>query len=116
MAQFRTLTADDVRAILNALGGAHAAPAVVYLGHRPIAAGTINTNLRVETERGPLFLRINEGKTAEDVRREAEIVAHAAAHGVPTPAPLRTAAGEPFVAWAGELASVFPWVPGRTLG
>src|SRR5205814_2243818 len=64
---------------------------------------------------GRLFVRINEGKTADDVRREADIVAHAAARGVPTPAPLRTPSGEPFVRWSGEIASVFPWVDGRTL-
>jgi homoserine kinase type II len=110
MAQFRTLSADDVREILAAL-----AARPVYLSHQPIAAGTINTNVRLETESGPLFLRINEGKTLDDVRREAAIVAHASARGVPTPAPLLTGAGDPCVAWRGELASVFPWIPGRTL-
>ncbi len=109
MAQFRTLEADDVREILGAFG----APA--YRAHAPLAAGTINTNVRVETAAGPLFLRINEGKTADDVAREAEIVSHAAAHGVPTPAPLHTRAGAPFATWKGLFASVFPWVPGRTL-
>jgi homoserine kinase type II len=114
MAQFRTLTADDVRASLESFaGGSVAAPA--YRSHEPVAAGTINTNVRVETEDGTLFLRINEGKTKDDVAREAAIVAHAAAHGVPTPAPLRTRAGEPFAPWKGALASVFPWVQGRTL-
>jgi homoserine kinase type II len=110
MGNFRALSAADVRHILHALG----APA--YLRHEPIAAGTINTNARVETAAGPLFLRINEGKQPDDVQREADIVAHAAARGVPTPAPLRTPAGEPFARWSGELASLFPWVPGRTLG
>ena len=109
MAQFRTLTADDVREILEAFG----APA--YESHAPVAAGTINTNVRVSTAGGPLFLRINEGKTRDDVAREAEIVSHAAARGVPTPAPLRTRAGAAFADWRGELASIFPWVPGRTL-
>jgi homoserine kinase type II len=109
MAQFRTLTADDVREIMEAFG----APA--YQSHAPVTAGTINTNVRVATAGGTLFLRINEGKTRDDVAREAEIVSHAAARGVPTPAPLRTRAGEAFAEWRGELASVFPWVPGRTL-
>jgi homoserine kinase type II len=110
MGQFRTLTADDVREILDTFVGAAA-----YRSHAPVAAGTINTNVRVETADGTLFLRINEGKTKDDVAREAAIVSHAAAHGVATPAPLRTRAGEPFAVWKGELASVFPWVPGRTL-
>src|SRR5258708_18822667 len=68
MAQFRTLTGDDVREILAAVG----APA--YRRHLPVAAGTINTNLRVETVAGALFLRVNEGKSRGDVRREAAIV------------------------------------------
>jgi homoserine kinase type II len=110
MAQFRTLTADDVREILETF-----ADVAAYRSHAPVAAGTINTNVRVETADGTLFLRINEGKTKDDVAREAAIVSHAAAHGVPTPAPLRTRAGAPFAAWKGELASVFPWVAGRTL-
>jgi homoserine kinase type II len=111
MAKFRTLTAGDVREILSNLSPA--APA--YRAHTPIAAGTVNTNVRVETADGSLFLRINEGKTRDDVEREAAIVAYGAARGVPTPAPLRTRSGDAFVEWKGELASVFPWVAGRTL-
>jgi homoserine kinase type II len=109
VAQFRTLTAGDVREILAAVG----APA--YRGHAPIAAGTINTNLRVSTAAGLLFVRINEGKTEDDVRLEAAVVRHAVGAGVPTPAPLATPDGTPVVAWNGALASVFPWVAGRTL-
>src|SRR5215831_3591839 len=94
MGSFRSLSADDVRGILRAFG----APA--YRGHRPIAVGTINTNLAVETEDGPRFLRVNEGKSEDDVAREAAIVAHAAAGGVPTPAPARAPDGRSFVRWA----------------
>ena len=54
MAQFRTLTADDVREILSNLSPA----APIYRAHAPIAAGTVNTNVRVETAEGLLFLRI----------------------------------------------------------
>jgi len=118
MGSFRSLSADDVRAILRAFG----APA--YRGHRPIAVGTINTNIAVETDDGRRFLRINEGKSEDDVAREAAIVAHAAAHGVPTPAPVRALDGRPFVRWSppaapagepGPIVSLFPWLPGRTL-
>jgi homoserine kinase type II len=110
MAEFRKLSPDDVRDILRAFG----APA--YRGHTPIAVGTINTNVRVETDAGTLFLRVNEGKSQGDVEREAAIVAHAASRGVPTPAPLRAAGGgAPFARWQGELASLFPWLEGRTL-
>jgi len=109
MAQFRTLSADDVRGILAAFSIAG------YRAHQPIAVGTINTNLRVDTVAGPLFLRINEGKSEDDVRREAEIVAYAAARGVPTPVPRADAAGALFVRWGDEIVSLFPWVAGRTL-
>lgn len=111
MAQFRTLTASDVREVLNTFGFAPDA----YQGHAPIAAGTVNTNVRVETATGPRFLRINEGKTEDDVAREAAIVAFVAARGVPTPAPLLTVAGIPFAVWRGQFLSLFPWSPGRTL-
>jgi homoserine kinase type II len=112
MAAFRTLSADDVREILEAFEGLGASS---YRSHAAVAAGTINTNIRVETGGGPVFLRINEGKTRDDVAREAAIVSHAAARGVPTPAPVRARTGEAFAAWRGELASLFPWVPGQTL-
>ena len=109
MGSFRTLTAADVEQILRAFG----APG--YRGHRPIPVGTINTNLQIQTEAGPLFMRINEGKSEEDVAREAAIVAHAAAHGVPTPAPTVARDGRPYTLWSGAVVSLFPWLPGRTL-
>jgi homoserine kinase type II len=109
MAQFRTLSAADVRGILAAFGIAG------YRGHQPIAVGTINTNLRVETDAGLLFLRINEGKSEDDVRREAAIVAHAAGRGVPTPVPHAARDGSLFAGWGDEFVSLFPWVAGRTL-
>jgi homoserine kinase type II len=112
MAKFRTLGADDVREILDGLDGLGASS---YLSHAAVAAGTINTNVRVETSAGMVFLRINEGKTRDDVAREAAIVLHAAGRGVPTPAPLVARDGALFVEWRGELASAFPWVAGRTL-
>jgi len=110
MAQFRTLSAADVQEILGEFAQG------VYRAHHPIAVGTVNTNLRVETDRRTLFLRVNEGKSRDDVEREAKIVAHAHLHGVATPAPLLTADGAmPYLAWRGERVSLFPWIEGRTL-
>jgi homoserine kinase type II len=109
MAEWRRLTGDDVRAILRDFG------VDGYRAHQPIPVGTINTNVRVETEGRALFLRINEGKSLDDVGREAAIVAHVAARGVPTPAPLTSASGQPFLLWKEQIVSLFPWVPGRTL-
>ena len=109
MAEWRRLGAGDVRAILREFGVGG------YRLHQPIPVGTINTNVRVETEGGAVFLRINEGKSLEDVEREAAIVAHVAARGVPTPAPLTSVTGQPFLLWQEHIVSLFPWVPGRTL-
>jgi homoserine kinase type II len=109
MALFRTLIDDDVDQILRAFG----APPVV--AHAPIAVGTINTNVRVDTAQGRLFLRVNEGKSLDDVQREAAIVSYLAQRGVPTPAPMLATDGQPFARWQGQLVSLFPWLPGRTL-
>jgi homoserine kinase type II len=109
MAEWRRLGADDLRSILRGFN------VDGYQSHQPIAAGTINTNLRVETGAGRLFLRVNEGKSLDDVAREGAIVAHAAARGVVTPVPLPSATGQPFGLWQDQIVSLFPWVPGRTL-
>lgn len=111
MAQFRSLDAADVTQILGAFG----VSSDQYAGHQPIAAGTINTNLRVETRAGPRFLRVNEGKSPDDVAREAAIVSHVAALGVPTPVPYQAVSGEPYARWRGEIVSLFPWLTGQTL-
>jgi homoserine kinase type II len=109
MGTFRTLGEAEARAILDEYG--LRGPRSL----RPIAAGTINTNFAVEHEGGRAFLRFNEGKDREDVEREAAIVAHVAARGVPTPAPLRARSGLPWVVHDGVFVSLFPWVEGRTL-
>jgi homoserine kinase type II len=109
MAEWRKLAEADVRAILRDFGVAG------YRSHHPIAVGTINTNVRVETDAGTLFLRVNEGKSLDDVGREAAIVVHLAARGVPTPVPRMGLSGQPLVIWKDQIVSLFPWVPGRTL-
>ncbi|HLK91887.1 MAG TPA: homoserine kinase [Polyangia bacterium] len=109
MAEWRKLAEADVRAILRDFGFEG------YRAHHPIAVGTINTNVRVETDAGTLFLRVNEGKSLDDVGREAAIVAHLAARGVPTPVPRTAPSGQPFVLWKDQIVSLFPWVAGRTL-
>jgi homoserine kinase type II len=109
MGTFRTLTEADVRQILTRFGIDE------YRAHAAIAVGTINTNIRVETARGPRFVRINEGKLLAEVEREAAIVAHIAARGVSTPVPATSVAGKPYGEWSGSYVSLFPWVPGRTL-
>ena len=87
-----------------------------YLGHRPIAAGTINTNLRVETAGGPRFLRINEGKSEDDVAREAAIVAaRRRARRADARAGAARATGGPSRAGGARSSRCSPGCPGRTL-
>lgn len=109
MGEYRRLSTDDLRAVLSAYGLSG------YRAHTPIAAGTINTNVRVEADGGPWFLRVNEGKPRAEVEREAAIVEHVAARGLATPVPLRARDGACFVPLGDALVSLFPWVHGRTL-
>lgn len=105
MAAFTQLEDRDVRALA----------AKFHLGAvrdwAPIAAGTVNSNFRIDTAGGRFFLRINEGKTEADVRYEADVVDALAAAGVPTPRPLR-AGGRPYARHGNQFASAFAWVEG----
>jgi homoserine kinase type II len=110
MATFRTFDSGEISEILAGFG---------LSGLRdftPIEAGTINTNVAIELSDGRRFLRINEGKSGEDVAREAAIVRHLADRGLATPRPLPATSGEPWLVWRGVHVSMFPWVEGRTLG
>jgi homoserine kinase type II len=85
----------------------------------PIAAGTINSNYAIETERGKYFVRVNEGKAEVDVAWEARLVDALAAGGVVTPPPVAASDGRPYAPLAGargKWVSVFPWREGRHLG
>ena len=106
MAPRTTLDLHAIQSIAAAfaLGSVHSFQA--------IAAGTINSNYRVVTERGSFAIRVNEGKTDADVRYEADLVAALADAGVPTPRPCTTRRGDVRHEHAGRLVSVFPWVAG----
>jgi len=80
---------------------------------RAIAAGTINSNFAVDTDTGRYFVRVNEGKTRDDVVWEGELAAHLAAGGVPTPVPLQGQDGARCHDHRGLFVSVFPWLPGH---
>ena len=111
-------------ALFTRLGDAELADiaAAFELGavHRvqPILAGTINTNFMVETDRGPWFVRINEGKSLADVAWEADLVTGLAAGGVVTPPPAVARDGRPYAPLGStdKWVSVFPWRAGRHLG
>jgi homoserine kinase type II len=83
--------------------------------HRTIAAGTINSNFEIVTDRGRYFLRINEGKAEADVAWESRLVLALARDGVAAPAPLLAADGRPYAPLRGpptKWVSVFPWRDG----
>jgi homoserine kinase type II len=86
-------------------------------GVRPIAAGTINSNFAVDTERGAWFVRVNEGKSEADVAWEAQLVAALAAGGVATPPPVIARDGRPYAPLRGgaKWVSAFAWCAGHHL-
>ncbi len=87
----------------------------------PLSKGTINSNYRAQTDAGPLFLRVNEGKTDHEVRFEADLIWHLTSHGVHTPAVWRTQRGQPFVrlpgpdGGVGKQLMLMSWVEGDEL-
>ncbi|HEU0029967.1 MAG TPA: homoserine kinase [Kofleriaceae bacterium] len=83
-----------------------------------IAAGTINSNFALDTDRGRWFVRVNEGKAEADVAWEARVVQALAAGGVTTPPPMAGRDGRPYAALPGargKWVSVFPWRAGKHL-
>jgi homoserine kinase type II len=78
---------------------------------RAIAAGTINSNFDVTTETGRWFVRVNEGKSEDDVAWEASLCAHLAARGAPVLVPVRVE-GRGYHVHRGLFVSAFPWVDG----
>jgi homoserine kinase type II len=88
------------------------------IASKAIAAGTINSNYRLETDSGTWFVRVNEGKSEVDVAWEARLVDALAAAGVVTPPPKHAGDGRPYAQLPhlrGKWLSVFPWRPGRHL-
>jgi homoserine kinase type II len=81
--------------------------------YEPIAAGTINTNFALDTDRGRYFVRLNEGKAEADVAWEARLVTALSAAGVVTPPPLVAKDGRPYAECMRKWASVFPWRGGH---
>jgi homoserine kinase type II len=102
---FTSLSDEDIASIAEgfALGGVRS--------WRAIAAGTINSNFDVTTDRGRWFVRVNEGKTEDDVAWEGELCAHLASRGAPVPVP-REAGHRRYLVHHGRLISAFAWVDG----
>lgn len=65
--------------------------------YRPILAGSIGSNYHVETDAGPLFLRVSRGRREADLRFECELIWHLGSRGLSTPPLFRTREGAPYV-------------------
>jgi homoserine kinase type II len=77
-----------------------------------IEAGTVNTSYALELGAGRYFVRIYEEQDAPGAAREARVLAHLAAAGVPTPGPLVGPDGARTGTLGGKPAALFPWVEG----
>ena len=113
VAQFTSLRDQDFFAI----GIAYQLGAVQ--SWRPVAAGTVNSNFALTTDRGRYFVRINEGKSLAEVEWEAALLsAIADAHVVIAPL-CKTADQRVTLPWMcgdeRKYVSVFPWLAGAHL-
>lgn len=82
---------------------------------RGIPHGSINTNFRLETERGTFFLRHTTVRSADDLSFEAAFLAHLVEGGFPAPALVPARSGRPFLEIKGGLASVFRFLVGEEM-
>ena len=80
-----------------------------------IAAGTINSNYALITDRGRFFVRVNEGKAEADVAWEARLVHALAGRGLTTPPPRAARDGKHYAPHGTKWVSVFAWVDGEHL-
>ena len=80
---------------------------------RGIEAGTVNTSFALDLGGERWFLRMYEEQGPEGAAREAELLAHLAAAGVPTPTPAVGRDGQRTRMLAGKPAALFPWVDGE---
>ncbi len=77
-----------------------------------IAAGSVNSNFKLDVAGRRIFLRIYEEQDAVGAHREAGMLEHLARSGVPTPAPLARKDGQLISTVRGKPAAVFPWRDG----
>lgn len=83
------------------------------LSATPIPQGSINTNVRLETERGRFFLRHTTVRSTEDLVFEAELLDHLAAKRFPSPQMLKTLEEQPCFSLAGGRVCIFGFLPGE---
>ncbi|MBN1205206.1 MAG: homoserine kinase [Myxococcaceae bacterium] len=80
-----------------------------------IPEGSINTNHRITTPQGRFFVRHTTVRSAEDLRFEAELLAHLTESHFPSPTLVQTREGRPYLELEGGRVSVFKWLVGEEL-
>ncbi|WP_223635126.1 homoserine kinase [Corallococcus sp. EGB] len=81
----------------------------------PIPQGSINTNHRLETDAGRVFVRHTTVRSPEDLRFEASLLEHLARAHFPAPVLLKPRGPTPFLELHGGRISVFKWLAGEEL-
>ncbi len=107
MGAFTVLGDADLAAIADAFDLGR------VLRWKTVAAGTINSNYGLITEFHRVFVRVNEGKSQDDVAWEAQLVHALAGHGLATPPPRAARDGRHYAPLRDKWISVFDWVDGR---
>jgi homoserine kinase type II len=80
----------------------------------PIPQGSINTNYRLVTDAGLLFLRHTTVRSEADLTYEAALLGHLREHRLSVPQPLpRADGGGPFLPLLGGRVSLFSWLAGE---
>src|SRR2546423_13485567 len=107
MALRTPLDEAEARTLLDAYG-------FVLESIEPLPAhGTVNSNFRVRASGQRWFLRLNEGKSHDDVASEVALVDRLRRHGLQTPEIVRASDGRAIVPAAGRPATLVPWLGGR---
>ncbi len=105
-----TFTALSETQIAQFLGNFAVGRLVSFAG---IPAGSVNSNFEIQAEeKSRYFLRVYEEQGWEGALAEAKMLAHLAALGVPTPAPIARRDGSTVALLAGKPAALFPWREG----
>lgn len=109
MAVYTTLSPEAFTRVADAYGlGA-------VRGMTPIPQGSINTNHRLETDAGRVFVRHTTVRSEADLRFEAALLEHLARARFPAPVLLVPQGPAPFLSLEGGRISVFKWLAGEEL-
>ncbi len=79
-----------------------------------VSTGVLNANFRVESDRGPLFVRrMRDDVDAARARDEHRLIAWVRERGGPVAEPLENVSGDTALTVDGAVWAVFPWIAGK---